>query len=525
MVNQETGFRGYLLTADRRFLAPYTQGRTDFAQAMQNVRTLTADNPAQQTRLAQIAALAERWRGEVAAPAIAQMADPATQASARAMTMGGRGKELMDQLRAQVGTVIATENMLLGQRQASQAAAFATIARAIFGGMALSLIAAIGIGILMTRTIARPLERVTNLLGKLADPVDTGRRDEIGRMEGSVQSVEAAFHDLSRVMTALAAGDLSARMERDHGGISRDVATAAQTMVDRLRTVIGDATGAAQNVASASQLLSSSSEQVSQGATEQAAATEEASASMEQMAANIKQNADNAAQTEKIARQSSKDAETSGIAVGHAVDAIRAIVEKIGIVQEIARQTDLLALNAAVEAARAGEHGRGFAVVAAEVRKLAERSQSTAGEIGGMSSETMAAAAQAGDMLTRLVPDIRRTTELVSEISAACREQDIGAAKVNQALQQLDQVMQQNAAAAEEISATLTELSGRADALEDSIAYFRLSDDAVPTRPATRHAKPRPAKAMAKFVRPRGHALDLTTGTADHDDARFHRAA
>uniref|UniRef100_UPI001F3D41CC methyl-accepting chemotaxis protein n=2 Tax=Pseudomonadota TaxID=1224 RepID=UPI001F3D41CC len=129
-------------------------------------------------------------------------------------------------------------------------------------------------------------------------------------------------------------------------------------------------------------------------------------------------------QTEKIARQSSQDAETSGTAVQKAVIAMRTIAEKIGIVQEIARQTDLLALNAAVEAARAGEHGRGFAVVAAEVRKLAERSQSAAAEISGMSSDTVTAATQAGEMLTKLVPDIRRTAELVAEISAACREQD-----------------------------------------------------------------------------------------------------
>jgi methyl-accepting chemotaxis protein len=152
---------------------------------------------------------------------------------------------------------------------------------------------------------------------------------------------------------------------------------------------------------------------------------------MEEMASNIKQNADNAAQTEKIARQSAKDAELSGEAVKRAVGAMRTIAEKISIVQEIARQTDLLALNAAVEAARAGEHGRGFAVVASEVRKLAERSQSAAAEIGqcrAIPSRPL----KAGDMLNRLVPNIRKTAELVSEISAACREQDIGSSQPDQ---------------------------------------------------------------------------------------------
>ena len=137
---------------------------------------------------------------------------------------------------------------------------------------------------------------------------------------------------------------------------------------------------------------------------------------MEEMAANIKQNADNAAETEKIARQSSVDAQASGEAVNRAVQAMQIIAEKIGFVQEIARQTDLLALNAAVEAARAGEHGKGFAVVASEVRKLAERSQTAAAEIGALSGQTVGAAREAGQMLAKLVPDIKRTAELVEEI-------------------------------------------------------------------------------------------------------------
>lgn len=523
MVNQETGFRGYLLTADRAFLAPYTQGSADFDKAIDEARGLTSDNPQQQTRLAQVAALARRWRSEVAERNIALMGAPATQAAARASMLDGTGKALMDELRTRVGSVIGTERSLLATRSASQAAAFSTITQTILGSMILGVVLSIGMGLLMTRAIARPLERVTAKLGMLADPIATDRHDEIGRMEGSVAGVEAAFGDFSRVVGELSQGNLSARLERDYGGLSSAFGSAIGAMVDRLRSVIGDAIGAAQNVASASQQLSSSSDQVSQGATEQAAATEEASASMEEMAANIKQNADNAAQTQKMAHQSSQAAEASGTAVAQAVEAIRSIVDRIAIVQEIARQTDLLALNAAVEAARAGEHGRGFAVVAAEVRKLAERSQVAAGEIGGMSTETMAAAAQAGDMLAKLVPDIRRTTELVNEISAACREQDIGAAQVNQALQQLDQVMQQNAAAAEEISATSQEMAGRAEELEGSIAYFKLDDDAAPAaRTPVRAAAASKARTPGAF---RTKGLALTLGKADAEDAHFHRAA
>jgi methyl-accepting chemotaxis protein len=264
---------------------------------------------------------------------------------------------------------------------------------------------------------------------------------------------------------------------------------------------------------------------------------------MEQMAANIKQNADNATQTEKIARQSSGDAQRSGEAVGRAVQAMQTIAEKITIVQEIARQTDLLALNAAVEAARAGEHGRGFAVVASEVRKLAERSQAAAAEISTMSSQTVKAAQEAGEMLGRLVPDIKKTAELVTEISAACREQDIGADQVNQAIQQLDKVTQQNASASEQMSATSEELSSQAEELQNSIAYFRL--DAAGAKPASAErapvkraaparaaaaprkttAKPRANAVAAQQARAKGFALDLAQGGPDAADADFKQYA
>ncbi|MGN8001530.1 methyl-accepting chemotaxis protein [Sphingomonas sp. 22176] len=349
------------------------------------------------------------------------------------------------------------------------------------------------------------------------------------------RTVSNGLRRVGSAVTAVAEGDLNQRLQVTSNDEIKDLVETVNAMVDRLRGVIADATVASTNVSSGSQELSSSAEQVSQGATEQAAAAEQASASMEEMAANIKQNADNAAQTEKIARQSAKDAEVSGVAVDRAVGAMRTIAEKIGIVQEIARQTDLLALNAAVEAARAGEHGRGFAVVASEVRKLAERSQGAAAEISSVSSETVKAAAEAGEMLGRLVPDIRRTAELVSEISAACREQDIGASQINEAIQQLDQVTQQNAGASEQISATSEELAAQAEELQASIAYFRVDSvrAAAPraAAPARRPApkpvarpkpnSPKPNSIADQQARVSGFALDLSNGGPDADDAAF----
>ncbi|WP_050886467.1 methyl-accepting chemotaxis protein [Bradyrhizobium sp. STM 3843] len=278
---------------------------------------------------------------------------------------------------------------------------------------------------------------------------------------------------------AVAHGDLSRTIPSASNDEIGDLIRSLNGMVEKLRQVVSEALTAGQNVSAGSQELSASAEQLSQGATEQASSAEEASSSMEEMAANVKQNAENASQTEKIATQSAKDAEASGAAVGRAVQAMQTIAEKITIVQEIARQTDLLALNAAVEAARAGEHGKGFAVVASEVRKLAERSQAAAAEIGTLSTDSVKVAQEAGQMLGKLVPDIKKTAELVQEITAACREQDVGSAQINQAIQQLDKVGQQNASASEQVSSTSEELASQAEQLQATISFFRIDDAAT----------------------------------------------
>jgi methyl-accepting chemotaxis protein len=341
---------------------------------------------------------------------------------------------------------------------------------------------------------------------------------------------------------AVAAGDLTRTVAAKTNDEVGDLMTALNGTVEKLRQVVGDAIQAAENVSSGSQELSASAEQLSQGSTEQASSTEEASSSMEEMAANVKQNAENAATTEKMAGQSAKDAEASGIAVGKAVDAMQTIAAKINIVQEIARQTDLLALNAAVEAARAGEHGKGFAVVASEVRKLAERSQAAAAEIGTLSTDTVKVAQEAGAMLAKLVPDIKKTAELVEEITAACREQDVGSTQINQAIQQLDKVTQQNAAASEQVSSTSEELAAQAEQLQSTISFFRLDDHGghqpmakpIVVDKAVRQLRGKAAN-MAAAIQPKkaparparkvangGFAFDMDRGE-DQDDAAFHR--
>jgi methyl-accepting chemotaxis protein len=297
---------------------------------------------------------------------------------------------------------------------------------------------------------------------------------------------------------SMAKGDFTSQLDvnqKDEIGI---LANALNSMVIKLRGIVGEVQSAGDNVASGSEELSSTAEQLSQGSTEQAASVEEISSSVEQMAANIRQNTDNALQTEKIATKVSSDATETGIAVGETVVAMKNIADKISIIEEIARNTNLLALNAAIEAARAGEHGKGFAVVAAEVRKLAENSGNAAAEISELSGSSVAKAESAGKMLDSIVPDIKRTAELVQEIAAASREQDAGAEQINQAVQQLDQVVQQNASASEEMAATSEELSSQAEQMQASMTFFNIGNTGGPSLAR----KSRSSRASRKTAQP-----------------------
>ena len=316
----------------------------------------------------------------------------------------------------------------------------------------------------------------------------------------------------------IAQGDLTRQLSlnrRDETGSSS--ANELNAMVDKLRQIAVEIKTAGANVSAGSQQLSSTAQEMSQGATEQASSAEEVSSSIEEMTSTIRQNSDNALQTEKIAQQASHDAEESGKTVGETVQAMKEIAQKTSIIEEIARQTNLLALNAAIEAARAGEHGRGFAVVASEVRKLAERSQTAAKEISELSNHSVRVAEQAGQMLLKLVPDIRKTAELVQEISASSSEQATGADQINQAILQLDQVVQQNASASEELASTAEELASQSEHLDATMQFFRV--DSQGTARAPRLLPEHAVETSVKIAHPVIHHARARAGEEAHGAA------
>jgi methyl-accepting chemotaxis protein len=307
----------------------------------------------------------------------------------------------------------------------------------------------------------------------------------IFRADGSVLGTVGQWQDMTEqrlaeqaldaTVDAASRGELTARMPtRQLSGNHLQVATKLNGLIEAFARTLRQVDGATQGLLSTAAQVSQTANTLSTGASQQAASVEETTASLHEISASVKQNADSATVTDGIATQAASQAMEGGQAVGQTVDAMKSIAQKIGIVDDIAYQTNLLALNAAIEAARAGEHGKGFAVVAAEVRKLAERSQTAAREIGQLAGNSVHLAERAGHLLERMVPSIHKTSALVQEIAAASGEQNSSVRQITGAMNHLSSTTQQTAAASEQLSASAADLTNQADGLQTLMRQFSL---------------------------------------------------
>ena len=360
-------------------------------------------------------------------------------------------------------------------------------ARAAIPGWAfwVSVVILVAVGIIAfyravnaVKGLAEPLERVTLSLeaislGEVGTEIPAAATtDAIGRLQNSCRQTGIYLRDMASQARLLADGDLTREVSprSDHDVLGQ----AWREMAKRFSQVIVDARSASASVSLAAQQLTSSSNVLSNGTAQQAASVEETTASLEEMSSSITQNADHSRNLEQMAMRGAQDAEEAAGSVFKTVQAMKTISERIGIIQDIAYQTNLLALNAAIEAARAGEQGRGFAVVAAEIRRLAERSQTAAKQISELTTGSLEIASTSGQKLGQLAPSIRRTAEVVQELAAASAEQAAGVGQMNRAMGQVDQVTQQNASASEELSATAEELRQQAENLERLLSFFKV---------------------------------------------------
>ena len=488
----ETGQRGFVITGQERYLEPYHSGVAAAYKDLAKVKQLTRDNPHQQQRADKLKGLIDDKFAELMETIElrrTQGFEPALN-----VVVTDRGKKIMDDIRGVLTAMKAEEEELLKRRTTDAEATARNTQTMILVSVTLATLLAGLIAFALVRSLSKAITTVMERMRDIADGdgdltrrIDVTSRDEIG-----------------------------------------ELARWFNTFVDKLGTIIGEVRETTLGLSSAAQQISASAQSVSTGTSEQAASVEQVANNIRDMSNSISQNTTISKEMQHMAFKGAKDAEQTSEAVNATVHAMRSIADRISIVEEIAYQTNLLALNAAIEAARAGDHGKGFAVVASEVRKLAERSQTAAKEIGEVAGTSVKVAERSGLLLNELLPAIKKTAQLVQEVTAASNEQASGVTMVNRAMTQVDTVAQRSASTAEELSSTAEELSSQAEALTQLMGYFKLGDDkrAYPRR-STPVAAPRPMNeaplmpGLPATAAAHGAALKNGVNHAEHEYTRF----
>jgi len=508
MLARSDGMRGFLISTNRAEYERKRQADADFLADVEDIKKLapTGEIPRLVAQAAEMDEKAlEKIEQEILGTiAVGDLELAKVTYNRDYLPIRRKQEALISEIEKETGR---EKQMALAAAERSYAMARTTTWVLVVGVGGLGL----AVSLILARNLARPLVRVAESMrraaqGDLSDSLEFDERsDEIGEMSRSVNETYVYLKEMAGVADAIAGGNLEVsiapRTTADSFG------KALEAMVRKLSQMIGEVRSGASALSGASAQVSASSQVLSQGTGEQAVAVNETTASLEQMRASISQNAENSRSTEQMAKDGARDAEQGERAAAETIEAMRAIASRISIVEEIAYQTNLLALNAAIEAARAGSHGRGFAVVATEVRKLAEKSQAAAQDIGRLASSSIGVAERSGQLLRDLAPSIRKTADLVQQVAATSAEQASGVGQVNRAMASVDQVTQRNASAAEELASTAEEMAAQAKTLEHLVTFFRVGMPVVPSSGSFRSLSLAPP-VKPSLVWPAGARLD-----------------
>ncbi|MFN3814780.1 methyl-accepting chemotaxis protein [Brevundimonas sp.] len=550
---QENAYRGYLLSGEPYYIERVASHRARFLEKLNLVAERSSQYPEVLELLTQTEAAVDAWHVNVVEVGQALRADPATVGQAFAMVgREGVADTYIDPAEEGLDALLVIEQAHLEAAQARQNHASSMAQMVLIGGISLAALIAAGLGLLMTRSIAKPVVNMTTVMRKLAGGDKTvevpgaGRKDEIGDMSAAVlafkdaaiandrlegeaadqrrmsdaeraraeaERAEAARQQaavvdaLAEGLEQLSKGNLTYRLTQtfpeEYLKLQSDFNAAMGQLKDAMTTVVSNVAA----IRSGAGEISQAADDLSRRTEQQAASLEETAAALDQITATVRKTASGAKQCSDVVMAARGDAEKSGEIVRDAVGAMSAIEQSstqisqiIGVIDEIAFQTNLLALNAGVEAARAGDAGRGFAVVASEVRALAQRSADAAKEIKTLisSSGTQVGAGvnlvgQTGEALNRIVERVAEIDGLITEISASAQEQATGLQQVNTAVNQMDQVTQQNAAMVEQSTAASHSLAQEADALNESVSRFEIEERGGRRAPAPAPAAHKPA--------------------------------